>query len=70
MTRLYCPNSSLNLWMWNSRGTPQIFGSTGRLVHPVQRAAECCIWQCGGSSLVSSDEITGSAINPVADCHS
>jgi hypothetical protein len=42
MTRVYCPNSSLNLWMWNSRGTPPIFGRAGSGVHPVRRSVDYC----------------------------
>jgi hypothetical protein len=41
-TRVYCPNSSLSLWMWNSRGTLSIFGRAGSRVHPVRRAIDYC----------------------------
>jgi len=41
-TRVYWPNSSLNLWTWNSRGTPPIFGRAGRSVHPVRRSVDYC----------------------------
>ena len=41
-TSVYCPNSSLSFWMWNSRGTPLIFCRAVSRVHPVGRSVDYC----------------------------